>query len=54
MSPLATYLLGVTTIILGLAVAAFLLDVPPTWIFVAVVVAAVLLVLFVRRRMRRD
>ncbi|HJU90527.1 MAG TPA: hypothetical protein VJ672_14150 [Gemmatimonadaceae bacterium] len=38
MSSFATYLLGFIIVIVGLAVAAYLLNVPPTWIAVGVLV----------------
>jgi hypothetical protein len=39
MSSFATYVIGFVILIVGLAIAAFLLDVPPTWIAVGVIVA---------------
>ena len=38
MSSFATYLLGFIIVIVGLGVAAYLLNVPPTWIAVGVLV----------------
>jgi hypothetical protein len=38
MSSFATYLLGFVVLIAGLAIAAYLLNVPPTWIMVGVVI----------------
>ena len=38
MSSFATYLLGFAFVIIGLAVAAYLLNVPPTWILVGVII----------------
>ncbi|MGH7677142.1 MAG: hypothetical protein ACRENU_01670 [Gemmatimonadaceae bacterium] len=38
MSSFATYVIGSVILILGLAFAAYLLDVPPVWIAVGVVV----------------
>jgi positive regulator of sigma E activity len=38
MSSFATYLFGFIIVIVGLAVAAYLLNVPPTWIAVGVLV----------------
>jgi uncharacterized protein (DUF486 family) len=38
MSSFSTYLLGFVLVIVGLAFAAYLLNVPPTWIGVGVVV----------------
>ncbi|MBV9879319.1 MAG: hypothetical protein JO180_02435 [Gemmatirosa sp.] len=38
MSSFGTYLVGFLLVIIGLAVGAYLLNVPPTWIGVAVVV----------------
>ena len=38
MSSFGTYLLGFTILIVGLAIAAYLLTVPPTWIAVGVIV----------------
>ncbi len=38
MSSFSIYLLGFIVLIIGLAIAAFLLNVPPTWIGVGVVV----------------
>jgi len=39
MSSFATYVIGFVILIVGLAIAAFLLDVPPLWIAVGVIVA---------------
>jgi uncharacterized membrane protein YiaA len=39
MSSFATYVIGFVILIVGLAIGAFLLDVPPTWIAVGVIVA---------------
>lgn len=39
MSSFSTYVIGFVILILGLAIAAFLLDVPPLWIAVGVIVA---------------
>lgn len=39
MSSFATYVIGFVILIVGLAIAAFLLDVPTTWIAVGVIVA---------------
>jgi len=39
MSSFATYVIGFVILIVGLAIAAFLLDVPPLWISVGVIVA---------------
>ncbi len=38
MSSFSTYLIGFIVLIVGLAIAAFLLNVPPTWILVGCVV----------------
>ncbi len=38
MSSFSTYLLGFIVLILGLALAAYLLNVPPVWIVVGVIV----------------
>jgi uncharacterized membrane protein YiaA len=38
MSSFSTYIVGFVVLILGLALAAFLLNVPPQWIFVGVIV----------------
>ena len=38
MSSFGTYIIGFVVLIAGLAVAAFLLGVPPTWIVVGVIV----------------
>jgi hypothetical protein len=38
MSSFATYLLGFAIVIIGLAIAAYLLNVPTTWIVVGVIV----------------
>jgi uncharacterized membrane protein len=38
MSSFSTYLIGFIVLIIGLAVAAYLLSVPPTWIGVGVIV----------------
>ena len=38
MSSFSTYLIGFVVLIIGLAVAAFLVGVPPTWIAVGVIV----------------
>jgi positive regulator of sigma E activity len=38
MSSFATYLFGFIIVIVGLAVAAYLLNVPPTWIAVGVLI----------------
>lgn len=38
MSSFATYLLGFVVLIIGLAIAAYLLNVPTTWILVGVIV----------------
>jgi positive regulator of sigma E activity len=38
MSSFATYLLGFIILIIGLAVAAYLLNAPPTWILVGVII----------------
>lgn len=38
MSSFGTYIIGFIVLIIGLAVAAFLLNVPPTWIAVGVIV----------------
>ena len=38
MSSFGTYLIGFLLVIVGLAIAAYLLNVPPTWIVVGVVV----------------
>jgi uncharacterized membrane protein YiaA len=38
MSSFSTYLIGFVVLIVGLAIAAYLLNVPPTWILVGVVV----------------
>lgn len=38
MSSFATYLLGFVILIVGLAIAAYLLNVPPMWIAVGVIV----------------
>jgi uncharacterized membrane protein YiaA len=39
MSSFSTYLIGFFVLIIGLAIAAYLLNVPSTWILVGVVVA---------------
>ncbi len=39
MSSFATYVIGFVILIVGLAIAAFLLNVPPLWIAVGVIVA---------------
>jgi uncharacterized membrane protein YiaA len=39
MSSFSTYVIGFVILIVGLAIAAFLLDVPPLWIAVGVIVA---------------
>ena len=39
MSSFATYVIGFVILIVGLAIAAFLLNVPPVWIAVGVIVA---------------
>lgn len=38
MSSFSTYLIGFIVLVLGLAVAAYLVNVPPTWIAVGVIV----------------
>lgn len=38
MSSFSTYIIGFIVLIIGLGVAAFLLNVPPTWIAVGVIV----------------
>ena len=38
MSSFSTYLLGFIVLVVGLALAAYLLNVPPTWIVVGVIV----------------
>jgi uncharacterized membrane protein YiaA len=38
MSSFATYVIGIVILVLGLAFAAYLLDVPPIWIAVGVIV----------------
>jgi hypothetical protein len=38
MSSFSTYLIGFIVLIIGLAVAAFLVGVPPTWIAVGVII----------------
>jgi hypothetical protein len=38
MSSFSTYLLGFIVLIIGLAVGAYLLNVPPTWIAVGVII----------------
>ena len=38
MSSFATYLLGFIILVIGLAIAAYLLGAPPTWIMVGVIV----------------
>jgi MFS superfamily sulfate permease-like transporter len=40
MSSFATYLIGFLVLILGLAIGAYLLNVPPMWILVGVVILA--------------
>ena len=40
MSSFGTYLVGFLLVIVGLAIGAYLLNVPPTWIGVAVLVMA--------------
>ncbi len=52
MSSFATYLLGFVIVIVGLAVAAYLLNVPPMWIAVGVVVLIGLGVLMATTRTR--
>jgi hypothetical protein len=52
MSSFATYLLGFIIVIVGLAVAAYLLNVPPMWIAVGVVVLIGLGVLMATTRTR--
>lgn len=39
MSSFSTYLIGFIVLVIGLAVAAYLVNVPPTWIAVGVIVA---------------
>ena len=39
MSSFTTYVIGFVILVIGLAMAAFLLDVPPVWIAVGVIVA---------------
>ncbi|MEX2152366.1 MAG: hypothetical protein WD825_03455 [Gemmatimonadaceae bacterium] len=39
MSSFTTYVIGFIILVLGLGIAAFLLDVPPVWITVGVIVA---------------
>lgn len=39
MSSFSTYLVGFIVLVIGLAVAAYLVNVPPTWIAVGVIVA---------------
>ena len=50
MSSFATYLLGFVIVTIGLAVAAYLLNVPPTWIAVGVVVLLGLGILMATQR----
>lgn len=52
MSSFATYLIGFIIVIVGLAVAAYLLNVPPMWIAVGVVVMIGLGVLMATTRTR--
>lgn len=50
MSPFGAYLLGIVLVVVGLAVGAFLLNVPPAWIVGGIVVAAALAVVVAARR----
>ncbi len=52
MSSFATYLFGFIIVIVGLAVAAYLLNVPPTWIAVGVLIMIGLGVLMATTRTR--
>ena len=52
MSSFGTYLLGFLLVVVGLAVGAYLLNVPPTWIGVGVIVALGLGILSATTRTR--
>jgi hypothetical protein len=53
MSSFGTYLLGFLILIIGLAIGAYLLNVPPTWILVGVVVLLGLGILSATNRTKR-
>ena len=53
MSAFSTYLLGFFILIVGLAIAAYMLNVPPQWIVVGVVVLAGIGVLLATSRTKR-
>jgi uncharacterized membrane protein YiaA len=52
MSSFSTYIVGFVVLILGLALAAFLLNVPPHWILVGVIVLVGLAILTATTRTR--
>ncbi|MBX6332441.1 MAG: hypothetical protein IRY91_11390 [Gemmatimonadaceae bacterium] len=52
MSPLALYLVGYLIVVLGLAAAAYLLNVPLTWIVIGVVVLIGLGIMTIAKRQR--
>ena len=55
MSSFSTYLLGFIVLIVGLALAAYLLNVPPTWILVGVIATVgVAIVLATTRTKTKD
>ena len=55
MSSFATYLIGFLVLILGLGIAAYLLNVPPMWILVgAVVLAGIGILMATSRTKPRD
>ena len=53
MSSFSTYLVGFIVLVIGLAVAAYLVNVPPTWIAVGVIVALGLGILMATSRTKQ-
>ncbi len=53
MSSFSTYIIGFVVLILGLAMAAYLLNVPPQWILVGVIVLVGIGIVLATTRTRR-